>query len=327
MSEKRLTVYKNDMNTVPFRQFTSIEMNLFFTICTQMRDQKDKTVRFNFADLRELSNYQNKNYARFVADLDRTYGKMLGLNIRRDLPTGFERFVLFTQFEINEDEEFVEITTHDKFKYIINEITENFTKFELEEFTSLRSNYAKSAFRMLKQFRQTGYWRIRVEDFRTLMDIPESYRQTAIDARVLKPITEELSYFFTNLEVKKITAKKGRKIEFFEFHFRPEDDFKPDGTKTFRAEDGEYYEQSFDRMTPDEAKKVFPEPNIKEEKLAYGTKENVYLSIGEHLALKQKGMISKIELMGDWKAKNGWKKGRQFAGGDYQKLLKWDALK
>lgn len=312
------------MNAIPFRKFTAIEMDLFFSFCSQMRNKGTEKIRHSFEELKAISDYRATSIERFVNDLDRTYSKMLELSVRRGDSLNFERFVLFTGFKVNSDEQYVEIATNPDFKYIINEITENFTKFELQEFTSLRSSYAKTAFRLLKQFRQTGYWRTPVEEFRTLLDIPEGYKMDAIDRRVLKPIVEELSFFFIGLEVKKIKAKKGRKIEFFDFFFRAEDDFKPDGTKIFRNEQGEYYEQEFDRMTLEETKKVFPEPNIKDEKTAYGSKENIWLSLGEYLLLQQKGLTSKIEFMGDWKAKNGWKKNRQFAGGDYKKILEWD---
>jgi len=64
--------------------------------------------------------------------------------------------------------------------------------------------------------------KIKVEDFRDRLDIPNSYRMSNINQFVLKPIINELSPIFKNLNINKIKAKKGRKIEFLEFTFDAE---------------------------------------------------------------------------------------------------------
>lgn len=105
---------------------------------------------------------------------------------------------------------------------LLNSITNNFTKFELKEMTHLKSTYAKNMFRMLKQYKHSGYMKIRVEDFRERLDIPNSYRMSNINQFVLTPIIRELSTIFNNLKINKIKAKKGRKIEWLEFTFEAE---------------------------------------------------------------------------------------------------------
>ena len=88
--------------------------------------------------------------------------------------------------------------------------------------THLKSTYSKNMFRLLKQYKHTGYMKIKVEDFRDRLDIPDSYRMSNINQFVLKPIINELSPIFKNLNINKIKAKKGRKIEFLEFTFDAE---------------------------------------------------------------------------------------------------------
>jgi len=260
--KKELTVYKNELNAVAFRKFTAIEMNLFFSICTKMRDKGLEKIQYSFEELRELSKYKPSSINRFVSDLDRTYTKMLQLNYRVNYATnndnGFKRFVLFTDFEVSEKNQYVEITTNQNFAYILNEISGNFTKFELEEFTNLRSSYSKTAFRMLKQFRQTGFWKVSIGDFRQLLDVPKSYQMSDIDKKVVKPIIKELSKLFKNLKIKKIKAKKQNKIEYLEFSFKSQDDIRKNGTKTFKDCNGNYYENSIEYFTKKEVKKSFP---------------------------------------------------------------------
>ena len=98
--------------------------------------------------------------------------------------------------------------------------------FELAEFTALRSSYAKECYRRLKQYRQTGVWKVSLEDFRRLLDVPKSYRPSEINKYVLKPIEEELGPLL-NLKVhrKYLKKKPGRgraSLVGFEFEFDPE---------------------------------------------------------------------------------------------------------
>ncbi|MBA6432734.1 RepB family plasmid replication initiator protein, partial [Pseudomonas aeruginosa] len=88
--------------------------------------------------------------------------------------------------------------------------------------TTLKSTYSKNMFRILKQFKHTGYLKMKINDFRERLDIPTSYRMTDINKNVLKPIINELSYIFKALKIHKVRAKKGRKIEYLEFIFEPE---------------------------------------------------------------------------------------------------------
>ena len=217
-------VYKNDLNLVPLRKFTSIEINLFFAMCNKLKEQDTYTLHLPFDELKELSNYNPKtrNINRFVKDLDDVYKKMLELTIRYEDDEVIERFILFNHYRIHKKDQYLEISTSPNLKHILNSITSNFTKFELKEMTNLKSTYSKNMFRILKQYKHTGYMKIKIDDFRERLDIPKSYRMTDINKNVLKPIVTELNAIFNNLHINKIKAKKGRKIEWLEFIFDPE---------------------------------------------------------------------------------------------------------
>lgn len=259
----KLTVYKNELNAVPFKGFTSTEMDLFFSICAQMRDKGLQEVQFSFDELKILSNYKPTSNKRFVSDLKNTYLKLLNLKYSRNYISKQnndieEYFVLFTGFKIDKTNNNVGIKVNPDLSNMLNSITGNFTKFDLEEFTDLRSSYAKTAFRLLKQFRLTGFWKVSIEDFRELLDVPDSYPMSRMTTIVLDPIIKELSPIFKNLEIKKIKAKKSRKIEYLEFVFVPEDDLTNDFEKKFRNSDGDYYVKDLMNFTKEEVKKSFP---------------------------------------------------------------------
>lgn len=217
-------VYHNEMNLVPLRNFTPVELDLLFAMCNKLKEQEDHVIRINFKDLKQLSHYDEntRNLKRFISDLTRVYDKMLTITYKIETASKIKKFVLFHTYEIDKENRYIEISTSPDLKYILNNITSNFTKFELEEFSKLRSSYSKNMYRLLKQYKHTGYFKIKTEDFRNRLDIPESYRMTNITQKVLKPIVDELSSVFPNLQINKIKAQKGRKIAYIEFLFDPE---------------------------------------------------------------------------------------------------------
>lgn len=212
--------YKNDLNSIPMRKFNSKEMDLFFSICAEMKNKSTNLIRFYFEDLKNLSNYKITATEHFIKDLDNVYTKMLGLNYREESDEKLKRFVLFTDFEIDKHEKYVEISVNPKLEYILNQLTNEFTQFELQEFTSLSSSYSKTMYRLLKQFKSTGFYTVAMDEFRILLDIPNSYRMGNIDQQVLKPIKKELSEYFDPFLIKKVKAKKGNKIDRLEFVFQ-----------------------------------------------------------------------------------------------------------
>ena len=219
--------YKNELNLVPMRNFDSVEMNLFFSICAKMKDKGLSKVQFTFEDLRELSAYKPTSIKRFSDDLEAVYNKMLQLTYRTEEAGIREKFVLFTGYRIDENNQTVDISVNPELAYIINELSSEFTKFELQEFTGIRSSYAKTMYRLLKQYRSTGFYKVKIEDFREILSIPNSYQMSDIDKQVLKPIKNELSEFFDSLKIKKIKARKGNRIAMIVFRFKEKQEFEP----------------------------------------------------------------------------------------------------
>ncbi|END1833511.1 RepB family plasmid replication initiator protein [Shigella flexneri] len=215
-------VYKNELNLVPLRDFTSTEINLFFSMCNKLKEKDTDELKIPFAELKHLSSYEQTEKKRFINDLKRIYDKVLNLTYTEYSGLSFKKFVLFTAYEVNADDEYLTISVNDKLKNILNELTGDFTKFELEELTHIKSTYSKNMYRLLKQYRHTGYYKIHIDDFRERLDVPKSYRMTNVNTSVLKPIIKELSPLFENLKINKVKAKKGRKIEWLEFVFSPE---------------------------------------------------------------------------------------------------------
>lgn len=262
-----LVCYKNDLNLVPMRDFNPVEMDLFFSICSQMREKGLNTIQFSFNDLKEISDYKPTSTKRFVDDIESVYRKLLTLQIYEKNEHKRSGFVLFPYYEIDIDKGIVEIGINHKLEHVLNKISTEFTKFELTEFTSLRSSYSKTAYRQLKQYRKTGYVLFKLDDFKNIFCIPNGYQMCNIDQRVLKLIKEELAPIFKGLKVKKLSFKKGRKITHIEFTFQSDDDQLKNGKYRIRKND-KYIEKDILEMSDLETKKIFLDlPTTLSEKL------------------------------------------------------------
>ena len=213
--------YHNDLNTVVMRTWTSEEMNFFFTILTKAKEQGVKKLVFNTDELKDLASSSRKY--RWEETVTNAAKKIGQLTYFEQSERKFRVMTLFEFFEVDLDKKMVEVKVSSNFDYILNKLETQFTRYELEEFTSIRSTYAKTMYRLLKQWRTVGRKEFSVDDLKRILDTPESYRPSEIDRLILKPIKEQLSPYFVDLKVKKIKSnKRGTPVLGYEFTWKKE---------------------------------------------------------------------------------------------------------
>ena len=239
--------YHNNFNSVALKNFNGVEIDLLMAICSKLKNEDINEIKLEFSDLRRMINSKHRGELRFIQNLEQMYKKLLNLSIRIETEDKITNFILFTKYEILKKQKIIIIKINEEFKFLLNKLINNFTRFELNEFISLKSNYSKEIYRRLKQFKHTGIWKIKMNNFRELLNIPEKYRMSEIDKKVLKISMKELNKYFNNFKIIKI--KKGRKIEFLEFKFVPEKKYNEKVESSDR-------ELSF----PDETKKIETTP-------------------------------------------------------------------
>jgi len=239
--------YQNDLNTATMRTWTETEMNILFSIVSKIRDTSTYETTFTFEQIKELSKFK-KNLTRkeFVTELVSVSKKLGSLNYLERSEDGLDAklFILFQTFDIKGSQDTLKVCVHPQFEYVFNKIGMEFTQFELDEFIHIQSTYAKTAYRLLKQYRTTGWWKVTIEDFRLLLDIPNSYRPSNIDQQILKPILEQLGgsdedAIFRNLKItknKKAGRGRGGVLTGYTFTFEKE--------KTGEWIDGKYKNKS-----------------------------------------------------------------------------------
>ena len=136
-------------------------------------------------------------------------------------------FVLFPTFTTDVNKRTLTVRVNKDFSYILNELTDNFTRFELKEFAELDSKYTKTLYRILKQYRYSGWWKPTVDEFRYVMDIPNSFDNKKVMSKVIKPTLNVLAEKFTDLKCEPIKAKKkGAPIERYHFTWQAEKQIK-----------------------------------------------------------------------------------------------------
>ena len=216
-----LVVVNNNLNKTNLAIIKEKELDLFMAICLKLREEGTKKIELDLSELKDLSKYEGKDNQRFISDIKNVNKKLLKLYCEYETENEIGVFVLFTDYTIYKKEKKLVIQVNEKFKYILNELTENFTKFELNQFVNLTSQYSKNIFRLLKQFSETGWREFLLSDFRELLNIPEKYRISEIDKKVLnEKILKELGNNFKNLKV--IKLKDGRSVYKLRFEWEVE---------------------------------------------------------------------------------------------------------
>ena len=208
-----LVRYHNDFNNIILKNFTDRELDLLMAICFKLKNQDTNELTLEFKELKDLMKYEDRNLNKFINIVDNTYNKLLNARFRYEDDAQIDNILFFTRYKVSKLNQNVLIKVNEDFKYLLNELTSNYTKFELEQFTRLKSNYGKLLFKLLKQFESTGKREFKIEDFRRLLDIPESYRISEINSRVLRDSTiTELEKAFKNLKIEKSKKHNERNV-------------------------------------------------------------------------------------------------------------------
>ncbi|MCQ2916543.1 replication initiation protein, partial [Helicobacter pylori] len=139
-----------------------------------------------------------------------------------------KNYMLFQVCEIVSDKEtkefmYMDIQLNTGYQYLLNNLgMGQYTSFNLLEFQRVRGKYAKTLYRLLKQYKSTGILSVEWSQFRELLDIPKDYKMENIDQKVLTPAIKELHkiYPFEHLSYKKERRSHDkRKVTHIDFYF------------------------------------------------------------------------------------------------------------
>ncbi|GAA6806070.1 replication initiation protein [Helicobacter pylori] len=231
--------YHNNTNKVNLGKLSEREANLLFAIFQKLKDQGNTLIRFKPQDLKQMimvkSNLTNRQLLQILKNLlDNISGANFWI-IREHVENGeiYEdhiSYMLFKQFEIRihkptQTIEYLDVQLNDSYQYLLNNLGMGgqYTSFKLLEFQRVRGKYAKTLYRLLKQYKSTGILSVEWTQFRELLDIPKDYKMENIDQKVLTPSLKELRkiYPFEHLSYKKErrNSHDKRKVTHIDFYF------------------------------------------------------------------------------------------------------------
>lgn len=224
--------YHNYMNSLKFTRFTSVDFNFLIALCSRMKDKDTKKVTFSFEELREITGYTRTSLQVFAKDIMRMNEKLIKMNCTLEQDDEVFQFVLFPTFATSVKKQTLTVAVNEQFKFILNDLVKNFTRFDLKEFIELQSKYAKTLYRLLKQWRGTGQYIFNdIDQFREIMDVPKAYSNMRIWEKIITPAVKEISKLdksFINFQCEPLYAKKrGKPLAGYKFTWQPEQPPKP----------------------------------------------------------------------------------------------------
>ncbi len=227
--------YHNNTNKVNLGKLSEREANLLFAIFQKLKDQGNTLIRFKPQDLKRMLNIDisNERLSEVVVKLWDSIKTADFWEVRDIIVNGKEcvsekNYMLFQVCEIVSDKEtkeflYMDIQLNTGYQYLLNNLgMGQYTSFNLLEFQRVRGKYAKTLYRLLKQYKSTGILSVEWTQFRELLDIPKDYEMPNIDQKVLTPSLKELRkiYPFEHLSYKKERRSHDkRKVTHIDFYF------------------------------------------------------------------------------------------------------------
>ena len=129
--------YDSYMNSLKFTGFTTTDFNFLMLLCSKMRDKDTTELSISFDELRLKTAYTRTSIQKFRTDLERMNEKLMRVTCKLKTETKTIMFVLFPTFEIDIEKQELIVAVNEKFKFILNELIKNFTRFDLKEFVKL----------------------------------------------------------------------------------------------------------------------------------------------------------------------------------------------
>ncbi len=251
-------VVHNDIYKVNLGKLGARELNLLFSLFNRLKDQQGTRIRFSPQEIRGMMAAPKLDHAGLLKAVRMLLKNVESANFREiarvvengeTLPVE-STYMLFSHYSIAMNEEKTQlryldvgVNTH-FYLHLFNQLSANFTTFQLKTFLSLRSKYAKNLYRLLVRFEDVNKlgecevltYKGDFEGFKEFMGIPATMRTDLIDTYILKPACRELGVIFEegydpknpnrNLPYEMIfytKQKKGKggKIVGITFHFKP----------------------------------------------------------------------------------------------------------
>lgn len=180
--------FSNKLNQIILKGMTVLQKKLWWSLVAELSGRDCEIFEVHRLDIYELSGYSkmNRSISQFKKDLRDTLIKVAELNPQYAKEN--KKLTLF-DYKINDDEVLLRLNAE---TLPIFNADKQFTAFHTETLTQFKSGYSNNFYRLIMQYKKTGLLFITMEEFRKLMNIPDSYKMNNIDQRVFNVVKNEL---------------------------------------------------------------------------------------------------------------------------------------
>lgn len=217
-------VFNNDFNKETISGLTISEHNLLFGLIGKLKKRGLEEVQLSFREASALMNQKEFRTTVLIEVVDSLWEKIKKTDYKlyveaRNGPQKAGGVLLFSYLSADKEDSLIRLKLNPDLEYFLNSFEKgSYTSLRLRDFHQTQNKYGKSLYKILAQFRSTGYFIVSREDLRYKLDCPLSYDLRKFHTRVLNPAIKSISEFFPELKLEKI--KSGRKIIRYVFSFK-----------------------------------------------------------------------------------------------------------
>ena len=208
MEKNDIVKYNNVLNKLKMGKLAEKELELFFALCMELKENGTDDVFINITEFKNRYNMGRSN-VRFEKYLEVVLDKFLETKMIIKTAKTLEIGNFFRKFKIDFQKNLLYVQVDNDYSFILNDLVEMYTQFSFKQYQSLKSKYAKRLMPKLAQWNGTKSIEFLKEDLFEVLGASESYKNdlSSFNKRILKPATAELKTVFYNLKVKNTTNK------------------------------------------------------------------------------------------------------------------------
>ena len=226
---REVAKYSNDFNAVPLKDFSLVQKKILITLIWLIKETDGSDITIDYDRFISLAQSKPRSLEEGIRLIRQTFRKILSLSITEiETETSYEEFMLFTARKVDKKNGEITVRVNPDYFSLIKDFANEYTKFPLQIGNSFSKQYTIDIYKFLRQFADTGFWVVTVENFKRYLAIPDSYGATKIREKIINPALEELKKYYPNLRLEEVKAKRKRgergrpKVTSYRFHFDKE---------------------------------------------------------------------------------------------------------
>lgn len=226
---REVAKYSNDFNAVPLKDFSLVQKKILMTLIWLIKETDGSDITIDYDRFISLAQSKPRSLEEGIRLIRQTFRKILSLSITEiETETSYEEFMLFTARKVDKKNGEITVRVNPDYFSLIKDFANEYTKFPLQIGNRFSKQYTIDIYKFLRQFADTGFWVVTVENFKRYLAIPDSYGATKIREKIINPALEELKKYYPNLRLEEVKAKRKRgergrpKVTSYRFHFDKE---------------------------------------------------------------------------------------------------------